>query len=367
MNGYKIKFNGIDRLYDNYSWRLTRRAKKVWQSGNVLLGPELKKLEKKFCKKYKRKYAVGVGSATDGLYFSMKALGLNKSSTVTCPTLSYVATSGSIKRLGAKINFVDVDTIGNIGNLNLYPKPDAILYVNLYGNMADYDRLKNYCDENKVYLIEDAAQSQGAYIGNWYKKSPSGTLGDVSVFSFDPMKNLPCFGSGGMVLTDSVQAYENLISLRRHGLHNNMNYGYNSVIPEDHAAQLNFLLDKFESLQDMREHIAKRYFKNLSGEQFIKCKKHTISSHHKIVLLHEKRDELQQYLKKHGVETKVHYPTTLHKAGLSLYPNAEKISKQALSLPIYPYLTDGEVDYVCQHIKKFNGTKDKKSLWHLIV
>lgn len=355
MSGYKIKFNGIDRLYENYSWRLTRRAKKVWQSGSVLLGQELAKLEKKFCKKYKRKYAVGVGSATDGLYFSMKALGLNKSSTVTCPALSYVATAGAIRRLGAKINFVDVDNIGNIGHLSLQPKPNAILYVNLYGNIADYERIKKYCEENKIFLIEDAAQSQGAYLGNWFKKFPSGTLGDISIFSFDPMKNLPCFGSGGMVLTDSFEVYENLISLRRHGLHKNMDYGYNSVIPEDHAAQLSFLLDKFESLQDMRAKIAKRYFKNLPRENFIKHNKNTISSYHKLVLLHEKRDDLQKYLKEHGIETKIHYPQTLHRVWLSSYPNAEKICNHALSLPIYPYLTNSEIDYICQRIKEFNG------------
>ena len=98
MNGYKIKFNGIDRLYDDYSWRLTRRAKAVWESGNVLQGKYLKQLESEIAKKYKRKYAVGVGSATDGLYFAMKAVGLDKSSTVLCPAFSYVATAGSIKR-----------------------------------------------------------------------------------------------------------------------------------------------------------------------------------------------------------------------------------------------------------------------------
>ena len=116
MAGHKITFNGIDRLYDAYSWRLTRRAKAVWQSGNVLQGKFLKQLETEIAKKYKRKYAVGVGSATDGLYFAMKAVGLNKNSTIVCPAFSYVATAGAIKRLGAEIHFVDTDTNGNIGD-----------------------------------------------------------------------------------------------------------------------------------------------------------------------------------------------------------------------------------------------------------
>ena len=129
MTGYKIKFNGIDRLYNDYSWRLTRRAKAVWESGYVLQGKYLKELEVQVAKKYKRKYAVGVGSATDGLYFAMKAGGLDKTSTVICPAFSYIATSGAIKRLGSEIHFVDTDTNGNIGDWHGHGLPDCVLYV----------------------------------------------------------------------------------------------------------------------------------------------------------------------------------------------------------------------------------------------
>ena len=118
MTGYKIKFNGIDRLYDAFSWRLTRRAKAVWNTGQVLQGNFLKELETEVAKTYNRKYAVGVGSATDGLYFAMKAIGLDKDSTIMCPVLSYIATSGAIKRLGAKIQFVDTDNMGLLGDFD---------------------------------------------------------------------------------------------------------------------------------------------------------------------------------------------------------------------------------------------------------
>ena len=101
MTGYKIKFNGVDRLYADFSWRLTRRAKAVWESGSFLQGKYLQELEQQIAKKYKRKYAVGVGSATDGLYFAMRAVGLSKDSTIVCPVFSYVATAGAIKRLGS--------------------------------------------------------------------------------------------------------------------------------------------------------------------------------------------------------------------------------------------------------------------------
>ena len=353
MNGTKnIKFNGVDRLYDAYSWRLTRRAKKVWSSGKVLLGEQIRELEKKFCKKYSRKHAVAVGSATDGLYFAMKGHGLAKNSSVVCPALSYVATYGAIKRLGASVRFIDTEDDGNIGNIGMQAIPSAVLYVNLYGNPARFDLLQKYCQEHKIPLIEDAAQSMGAY----FNKIPSGRLGDTSVFSFDPQKNLPCFGSGGMVLTDDDNVYNTIISLRRHGLQGKfVNYGYNSVIPEDHCAQLIFLLDKFESLQKQRTKIRSYYKKFLPGYKFIEPMKNCVSSNHKLIILTDKRDQLRKYLADRGIETKIHYNYILPKNSLLPYTNAQYICDNNLSLPIYPFLEKSEVKFVCDNIKEFYG------------
>ena len=344
MNGYKIKFNGIDRLYDAYSWRLTRRAKAAWKSGQVLQGEYLKQLETEIAKKYKRNYAIGVGSATDGLYFAMKAVGLNKGSTIMCPVLSYIATAGAIKRLGAKIQFVDTDKMGLIGDLEYKEKPDAVLYVNLFGNCIDYDRVKEYCVDNNIPLIEDAAQSQGAT----YKRIPSGAMGDISVFSFDPMKNMPSFGGGGMVLTDNEEQYKQVLSLRKNGM-------YNSVLADDHANQLLLFLNKFKKLQKMRKKIYERYKENLPDAHFL-IDETGKPSYHKLVLLTKKRDDLQKYLEEAGVETKIHYKQILNEqyAGLYTYPYADSICKNAISLPIYPYLKLEEVDYICERINKFN-------------
>ena len=344
MNGYKIKFNGIGRLYDAYSWRLTRRAKAAWKSGQVLQGEYLKQLETEIAKKYKRNYAIGVGSATDGLYFAMKAVGLNKGSTIMCPVLSYIATAGAIKRLGAKIQFVDTDKMGLIGDLEYKEKPDAVLYVNLFGNCIDYDRVKEYCVDNNIPLIEDAAQSQGAT----YKRIPSGAMGDISVFSFDPMKNMPSFGGGGMVLTDNEEQYKQVLSLRKNGM-------YNSVLADDHANQLLLFLNKFKKLQKMRKKIYERYKENLPDAHFL-IDETGKPSYHKLVLLTKKRDDLQKYLEEAGVETKIHYKQILNEqyAGLYTYPYADSICKNAISLPIYPYLKLEEVDYICERINKFN-------------
>ena len=350
MTGYKIKFSGIDRLFNAYSWRLTRRAKAAWKSGQVLEGQYLTQLEKEVAKKYGREYAVGVGSATDGLYFAMKALGLGKDSTVMCPVLSYAATSGAIERLGATIQFIDTDAMGLIGDLQYKEIPDAVLYVNLYGNCADYDRLLTYCRNNKIPLIEDAAQSQGAI----YNRVPSGAMGDISVFSFDPMKNMPCFGNGGMVLTDNKDTYESLKLLRK----GQPQRKYKSVIGEDHCNQLLLLLGKFNKLQKMRKSIYERYKNNLPEIDFLVDGKGK-PSYHKLVFLTDNRNELQKYLDDNGIETKIHYAEILDqtKIGLYTYPNAENICKKALSLPIYPYLTNKEIDYICERINKFYDIK----------
>lgn len=349
MTGYKIKFNGVDRLYEDYSWRLTRRAKAVWKSGNVLQGKYLKQLEQAVAKKYKRKYAVGVGSATDGLYFAMKSVGITKNSMVVCPAFSYIATAGAIKRLGADIHYVDTDANGNIGDWQGHGLPDGVVYVNMFGNPADYNRLRKYCDSHHIPLIEDAAQSQGASYG----KLVSGTLGDVSVFSFDPMKNMPSFGGGGMVLTDSKEVHDNVISLRRHGMSGKHTYGYNSLISEDHANQLLFLLKKFDRLQSMRDKVCSRYKKNLPEVRMISAGPDTKSSNHKLVIVVERRDELKAYLETKGIETKIHYNKPLDTGHIGQYPQAERLCAMALSLPIYPHLKMKEVDFVCAKIKEF--------------
>ena len=321
----------------------------VWESGDVLQGKYLQQLETQIAKKYKRKYAIGVGSATDGLYFAMKAVGLDENSTVTCPAFSYIATAGAIRRIGADIQFVDTDQNGNMGNWGGIGLPNAVLYVNMFGNPADYTRIRRYCDTHHIPLIEDAAQSQGAVHG----KIPSGALGDVSVFSFDPMKNMPSFGGGGMVLTDSKEIYDRVLSLRRHGLSGKDRYGYNSLISEDHANQLLLLLKKFDRLQVMREKVCKRYKKNLPEVQMLCAMPSTKSSNHKLVILNDSRDELKAFLETKGIETKIHYAKTLDPQNVGLYPNAENLCANALSLPIYPHLKMKEVDYVCDRIKEF--------------
>ena len=362
----KIKFNGLDRIYDNFSWRITRRAKAVWKTGNVISSNHkadsyLDIFEKAVAKYTKRKFGVAVGSGTDALYFALKAKGIGPGKTVVCPAISYMATAEAIKRTGARIYFVDVNENGLIGDVGIKTQPDAVVYVNLFGNLADYDRLTEYCEENKIPLIEDAAQS----LGSFYKKIPSGKLGDISSLSFAPSKPLPCLGNGGMVLTDSESEAELIRGLRYHSVGTaKLEYGYNSCLSNDHANILTFLLSKYKKLLNNTSKVRQLYEDILSkqGVTFIKTQNGTISNNHKFVIKTHERDKLKEYLSTKGIETQIHYTTPMSKMKMfyKQYPNphlpvAERFSGDVLSLPIHPYLEEKEVEFICKCIGDFYG------------
>ena len=358
-----IKFGGVDRIYDAYSWRITRRAKEVWKSGSVVSsrhteGSFLSKFEKSVAKFTKRKYAIAVGSGTDALYFALRAKGIGPGSNVLCPAVSYLATAEAIKRTGATITFVDVDRKGLIANMPISILPDALVYVNLFGNLADYDRLREYCDKHKIPLIEDAAQS----LGSIYKKVPSGKLGDISSLSFAPSKPLPCFGNGGMVLTDNQEEADFIRSLRYHAVGTGkLDYGYNSCLSNDHANVLNFLLSKYNGLLSKTKKVRQWYEEKLLdlGISSIQTMTGTKSNNHKLVIKVQDRDGLKKFLEQKGIQTQVHYQQPMSKMKMfdtgQEMPNAEKFCMEVLSLPIHPFLKKAEVLYVCKCIGEYYG------------
>ena len=361
MNGLKIKFNAVERIYDAYSWRLTRRAKKAWSSG-IMVGNkshgQTAEFEKSMAKYTKRKYAIAVGSGTDALYFALKAKGIGPGKKVVCPAVSYMATAEAIKRTGAYIDFVDVNKNALIDNIGIRSKPDAVVYVNLFGNLADYDYLKKYCNDNRIPLIEDAAQS----LGSKYKKRMSGNLGDISACSFSPTKPLPAFGNAGMVLTDDMDEARLIQGMRYHSYNGvNLDHGYNSSIPESVSAQLNFLLGKYKSLLKKRKHVYEKYVELLSDAPvvFLDTDNNCVSNYSKLVVKVSNRDELMSYLNNMGIQTSFAYAKTLPNIKMFRqtetynFPNADLFCAEAIALPIYPFLKDEEIKIVCEAIRKF--------------
>jgi dTDP-4-amino-4,6-dideoxygalactose transaminase len=239
------------------------------------------------------------------------------------------------------------------------------MYVNLFGNVLDQDRLISYMEifsDRKIPVIEDAAQSFGAY----YRGVPSGKLGDVSCLSFDPTKNLNNYGSGGMILTDDPAIWELVADMRDNGKANeHIASGTNSKMSEADCAQMLVKLKYFDSWQKRRTEIANYYTEELDGWVGIPTVDMNVEhAWSKYVIHSDSRSTLHIELGNAGVETRINYPTPLHLQPVSyqfdfgrydrtdILEGAENFSRTCLSLPIYPELEDYEIEYVVDAVKQ---------------
>jgi dTDP-4-amino-4,6-dideoxygalactose transaminase len=371
MSGLKIPFTGLPRQYNDLREELLNAADTVYQSGQVLDGEYTREFERQIAHRCQRKYAVAVNSCTQGLIFALEALELTQSN-ILIPGQSFIATLNSVLRSGNNPIFCDINPDNNILDVEtVYGKlddmVDAVMYVNLYGNMINYDRFSLVVDfwNSGLCVIEDAAQSFGAR----YKGRPSGSFGDISLLSFDPTKNLPNYGSGGMILTDDFDVYTRLLSLRNNGKAlDHYETGTNSKMSESDCAQMLVKLDHFDAWQRRRTEIAKYYTTELSDFATTPwVDKDVEHAWHKYVIKLDDRNHCQQWLEASGIETKIHYEHPLydypvagnhHTPKLTDVSNSETLSRTALSLPIYPELSDEEVERIASAVQGFcrNGS-----------
>jgi dTDP-4-amino-4,6-dideoxygalactose transaminase len=320
-----------------------------------------------------RKYVCSVGSCTQALIFSLRSIGdFGAQHKVLIPAQSFVATVNAVLEAGYDPVFCDVDSSTGLLDLNKIPvtadEISAIMYVNLFGNVLDQDRLISYMEifsERKIPVIEDAAQSFGAY----YRGVPSGKLGDVSCLSFDPTKNLNNYGSGGMILTDDPAIWELVADMRDNGkVNEHIASGTNSKMSEADCAQMLVKLKYFDGWQKRRTEIANYYTEELDGWVSIPTVDMNVEhAWSKYVIHSDSRSTLHIELGNAGVETRINYPTPLHLQPVSyqfdfgrydrtdILEGAEQFSRTCLSLPIYPELEDYEVEYVVDAIKQSIG------------
>lgn len=373
MSQYNIPFTGIARQYQDLHDEILDASDRAYRGGQVLDGPYTHMFERQMAQRCMRQYAVSVNSGTQALIFAQHILGLmgNVDNTkapakVMIPGISFVATLNSVLMAGNTPVYcdvdhnalLDIDTIDYALNGNV----DAIMYVNMFGNVLDHDRLLNVTRffNNDIKLIEDAAQSFGAT----YKGTPSGKLGDISILSFDPTKNLPNYGSGGMILTDNFDDYQFALNLRDNGKITNHDWaGTNSKMSESDCAQMLIKLKYFDTWQRRRKEIADYYVEHLTNWVDVLLPNRDVEhAWHKFVIRTEHRSQLQGYLASKSIETKIHYETPLfeHAVGWDYINYATDIlrgstahSKEALSLPIYPEMTDTEVEYVIESIENY--------------
>ena len=315
-------------------------------------------------------YAIGVASGTEALQLSLMALSVGSQDEVITAVNTAIPTAMAIVATGARPKFVDVeeDTF-NIDPVRLgsaiSKKTKAIIPVHLYGNPCNIEAILKIAKKHNLHVVEDASQAHGAA---WSGKKVGG-FGDLAAFSFYPTKNLGCYGDGGMVVTDTKRLADKIRCMRNYGQstrYASVVEGINSRLDEVQAAVLRIKLRHISRWNRRRIEIAKEYERGLRGiEEIILPVKEKSAKHvfHLYVIRGKNRDKLKLYLKKRGIMTEIHYPIPLHlqKAFKYLgykkgdFPSAEKVSREILSLPIFPNLMNKEIKRICNNIRYFYG------------
>jgi dTDP-4-amino-4,6-dideoxygalactose transaminase len=357
-----IPFFGVDRQYATIREEILDITDKVYSSGKVLDHEYTINFEKAIAQRCNRKFAISVNSGTQALIFALQSI--FPAGEVLIPALSFIATLNSVVLTQHTPKFIDIDQSGmmDLSNVNFSLNSEdiaAVMYVNLYGNVIDYDKLKVLTEfwGRAPKIIEDAAQS----FGSTYKGIPSGKLGDISVLSFDPTKNLNNYGSGGMLLTDDHEMALVFYDFRDNGKQSGHEFpGSNSKMSESDCAQMLVKLKYFDDWQERRHAIA-TYYTQQFGQyvDIVGPGPDVIPNWHKFVMLSHRRESLTRHLIDNGITVKLHYSEPLDAYLLaSPYNNeiclsAHDFTKQCMSLPIYPELTDNEVERIADSVKEF--------------
>jgi dTDP-4-amino-4,6-dideoxygalactose transaminase len=313
-------------------------------------------------------YVVSCANGTDSLYIIMKVLGIGPGDEVITVANSWISSSETISQVGARPVFVDIDPDYYSMNEELIESritnsTRAIIAVNLQGQMCAIDRIKAVCDNYKLFLIEDCAQSHLSALNGCY----AGLTGIASSFSFYPGKNLGAYGDAGCIVTNDLELANRFRMFANHGAlkkHHHLMEGINSRMDGLQAAILSAKLPHLKSWTEARIHHAARYDQYLAGIEQIqlpKVRPDSVHSFHLYTIRAERRTQLMEYLKALGIDTAIHYPTALPNLPAYQYlghvpsdfPEATKAQDQILSLPMYAELTDEQIHFVCDSIKRF--------------
>lgn len=365
----EIKFMRIDRQYAEIRSKILSQIDSILSVGQVLQSEHISDIEQKVAELHGVKYGVAVNSGTDALKISFKASGISAGAKILTTPLSFVASAGALFEVGASPIFLDVGNDMHVPQDTYLAaldqhQPDGILLVHLFGGVYDYSDLILQAEKRGIPVFEDCAQAFGA-IG---KTRKIGENVRSACLSFDPMKVLSAYGSGGMILTNCDLTYEQSRSLRYHGRGLNGEYdssGYNSQLSSIQAAILLEKLEHFDKWTQRRRKIAAKYNEAIEHNDEIEVVEQVGHYHvfHKYLVSTDinNRDKFRQTLRERGIQTMIHYQDPLSnlkflkdRIQYSNLTNAENISKKVFSLPIYAELYDEEVEFVCDALKDLN-------------
>lgn len=358
----------LKEQYKSIKEELDKAVLEVLESGQFVLGRNVKYAEEKIAAYCQARYGIGVASGTDALELALKACDIRAGDEVITTPFTFFASAETISKIGAMPVFVDVEQ----DTFNLDPKKikekitartKAILPVHIFGHPVDLDPILDIAKKYNLKVIEDCAQAIGAE----YNGKRVGAIGDVGTLSFYPTKNLGGAGDGGMIITNNHKITEKVKLLRDHG--STIKYyhsmlGYNSRLDEIQAAILLVKLKYLDEWTEKRRWVASEYNRLLKGTPFLVLpeeKEYAKHVYHQYTLLFEKEPlTVQKHLLKDGINTAIYYPLPLHLQEVYKHlgyhkgdlPNSEYICEHVLSLPIYPELTQGDIEEVARAVKK---------------
>jgi dTDP-4-amino-4,6-dideoxygalactose transaminase len=370
INYMEIPVFDLKRQYMYLKAELDGAFTNVFDSGNFVLGENVRLFEEEFANYLDARFSVGVGSGTEALHLSLKACNIGHGDEVITVPNTAVPTISAISSAGARPVLVDVTpdtyTIDTKKiEKEITNKTKAILPVHMYGHSAEMEQIMKLAEAYNLRIIEDACQAHGAQ----YNGKNAGTSGDMGCFSFYPTKNLGAYGDGGIVVTNDEELYNKLLMLRNYGEVKKFTSkieGFNSRLDEIQAAFLRVKLKYLDEWTNKRREIATRYQQLLfnSNVQLPSERQWAKHVYHLFVIRTNRRDALKDYLQEHGVGTHIHYPIPVHlqeaykKLGYKAgdFPISERNAGEILSLPIYPELTTEEIETVAGLIMEFQNT-----------
>ena len=370
-----VSFIDLKRQYRGIEKEILSATRRVFEKGRFILGEEVSAFEKEFARYCGVRYGVGVGSGTDALYLALKAAGIGEGDEVITVANSFIATTIAISFTGAKPLFVDIDpktyTMDPDG-LEILPKRQkakagrrkikAVLPVHLYGHPADMGSIMEIANRYDLIVIEDACQAHGAKYGS----RKVGSFGALGCFSFYPTKNLGGYGDGGMVVTSDKRYDKKLRLLRNYGERKKYRHvlkGGNSRLDEIQAAILRVKLRYLDGWNEERRRKALLYTKMLAPLGVVCPSERGAVKHayHLYVIRTRKRHALQEFLRRRGIETLIHYPTPIHRQEAYKeieyrkgdLPVTRKWAGKILSLPFFREITEPEMEEVRLQMENF--------------
>jgi dTDP-4-amino-4,6-dideoxygalactose transaminase len=364
-----VPFVDLRTQYHSIKPEIDSAVIRLLESGQFVLGQEVAAFEQEFAGYCQAQHGIGVNSGTSALHLALLAAGIGPGDEVITVPCTFVATVAAIVYTGARPVFVDVDPGSATMDVSqieqaITPRTKAILPVHLYGLPADMDPILQIARTHGLRVIEDAAQAHGAE----YKGRRVGAIGDMGCFSFYPGKNLGAYGEGGMIVTNDAEYARTLRMLRDWGQERKYHHvlkGYNYRLEGIQGAILRVKLRHLEAWTEARRARAAQYDDLLrdSGAIIPGATPGSRHVYHVYAVRLPRRDALQQHLNGQGVQTGIHYPIPVHLqdayADLGCtagdFPCAEQISRETLSLPMYPELPADDVAMIADLVCRFTG------------